>query len=185
MSDTAVIPAWVVVPPAEVADCHRIAHAIAVKTQDLTVAGVAATVNWVTGGQESPITGRELPGGSGPDVGVARVEMLAAGGPVPAEMWRHYGLEPRGPITDHPGWCRAVSSTLGWLLGVHTRPPFQLPRRNPDGSVLSGEQLYREAVAAHPHRSWIPEQRAEARDRAYELSAVYQRLAALADSVPE
>lgn len=179
MGETAVIPAWVVQPPAQVADCHRIAHAVATQTGDVPVSAVAATINWVTGGQESPLT--ERPGE--PTRDVARAEMLAAGGPVPADAWRSLGVEPRQPVTVHAGWCSAVAATLGWLLGVHTRSPIRLPRRNADGTTPTGEQLYREAVEARPYCAWTPEQRASARDEAYAEAARHRRLVELADSV--
>lgn len=179
MTDMAVIPAWVVQPTQEVADCHRIAHVVADDTGNARLAGIAASINWATGGQPSPLTERD----GDPSAAVARAEMMAAyDANMPQELWSALGVEPREPVTENEGWREGVALTLGWLLGVHSRPPIPLPRRNPDGSTPSEEQLYREAVEARPHCSWEPEQHAEARSKARAEAARYARLAKLADS---
>lgn len=178
MGETALIPAWVVQPPAQVADCHRIAHATAVRTGRARLQAVAASINWVTGGQDAPMTER----GDEPTAAVARAEYMVAGGPVPADAWRTLGVAPRDAVTDHPVWSEGVGLALGWLLGIHSRPPVELPRRNPDGSTPDADQLYREAVAARPHCSWLPEQRNAARSEAARLAGRYRRLVELADS---
>jgi hypothetical protein len=176
MGETAVIPAWVVQPPTQVADCHRIAHATAAQTGRVRMAAVAATVNWVTGGQPAPLTERL----DVPTAAVARAEMMLAIGPLHAELWRELGVEPREPVTNHPEWLEGVALALGWLLGIHSRPPLRLPRRNPDGTTPTADQLYREALEARPHTA--PEQRNAARDEAAALAGRYRRLAELADS---
>ena len=70
-----------------------------------------------------------------------------------------------------------VGNTLAWLAGYTTLPPLQLPRRNPDGSVMTANQLYDEYIAG---KTGLPEQRLEARNRARKDAALYQQLAAYA-----
>jgi hypothetical protein len=73
----------------------------------------------------------------------------------------------------------AVRNTLAWLLGFGTLPPVRLPRRNPDGSVVTADQLYAEYMAG----KWNgPEVRRDERARAEKDAALYRRLAALADN---
>jgi hypothetical protein len=91
-------------------------------------------------------------------------------------------VTPAQPVTDNKGWLNGVSFTLGLLLGAHLELPIELPRRNPDGTVVTAEQLYQEERAA-PYRSWLPEQRAAARDRAETTAARYRRLNELIASV--
>lgn len=70
----------------------------------------------------------------------------------------------------------AAQNTLAWLLGMSRIPPVQLPRRNPDGSVVTVDQLYAEYMTG---KTGLPEQRNEARQRATSDAARYRRLAAL------
>ena len=69
-----------------------------------------------------------------------------------------------------------VGDTIAWLLGMSRIPPVQLPRRNPDGSVVTADQLYAEYMTG---KTGLPEQRTEARARATSDAARYRRLAAL------
>jgi len=60
MGSLAVIPTSRVVPPAQqVVDCFRICYAVVDETLAFLRGGHAAAVNWVIGGQVSPIS--ELP----------------------------------------------------------------------------------------------------------------------------
>lgn len=182
MTAPAVIPPCVVPPAAQVADYHRIAHALAVRTSDVGMRGHAATLNWVTGGQAAPMTERA----DAPTEAVMRAEMMvaaraAAGLAVPAGMWAGLGVTPARAVTDSQPWATAVGLALGWLLGVH-RSALRLPRRNPDGTVMTAEQLYLEAREQHPGR-WVREQADAARAKAGEEAALYRRLADLAAPV--
>lgn len=68
-----------------------------------------------------------------------------------------------------------IQVTLLWLLGMGL-PPVQLPRRNPDGSVVSERQLYDEYMAD----KWgEPEERAEAERKARRDAILYRHLADL------
>jgi hypothetical protein len=66
-----------------------------------------------------------------------------------------------------------------WLLGWERRPPVPLPRR----PVPSVEQLYEEALAAEPHRTWLPEERNAAWSAAQREAARLAELAARADAL--
>jgi hypothetical protein len=73
----------------------------------------------------------------------------------------------------------AVRNTLAWLLGMQSHPPIRLPRRNPDGTPATAEDLFTEYMRGR----WDgPEERRDARARAETDAALYRRLADLADS---
>lgn len=67
----------------------------------------------------------------------------------------------------HPtGYFRGMSDTLAWLFGLLPEPwHLEIPRRNPDGTLLTADQIYQEFLDAH---SWTPtpEQRDKARHEA-------------------
>lgn len=172
-------PDWVVPPGRQVADCLYLAHASVQNGGRPAIAAVAASVNWVTGGQLAPLTERA----DAPTEPVARAEWMLAYAPMEPGIWRDLGVTPAEPVTDDQGWRNGVSLTLGWLLGAHPRPPLELPRRNPDGALMTADQLYQEERAANPHRTWMPEQRHEARTRAEVTAIRSQRLAELIASV--
>ena len=69
-----------------------------------------------------------------------------------------------------------ASNTLAWLLGMSRIPPVELPRRAPDGSVLTEDQLYGEYMAG---KTGLPEQKLEARRKAARDAGRYRQLAAL------
>ena len=68
-----------------------------------------------------------------------------------------------------------IADTLMWLLG-DARPPLELPRRNPDGTLVDAEQILEELRAAAP-LPWIAEQRHAAQDKARQTAARYAALA--------
>ena len=72
----------------------------------------------------------------------------------------------------------AAYATVVWLLGSSPDkpPPVTLPRRNPDGTVMTAEQLTAEYMTG---LTGLPEQRREAEHRARADAARYRRLAAL------
>ena len=69
----------------------------------------------------------------------------------------------------------AAYDTVAWLLGRQP-PPVQVPRRNPDGTVMTAQQLVGEYMAG---TSGLPEQRREAEHKARADAARYRRLAAM------
>jgi hypothetical protein len=182
----ATVPAWVVPPPGQVADAHCLTHALVSELADAERAhrhaGACAAISWVVGLQPAPMTSR----GDESTTALVRAEMMlagavAAGAPsLPDEVWAALEVPAMPPVTAHAGWANGVAAALGWLLGVHARPPVRLPRRLPDGSTPTAEQLYDEYVA---RTFGEPEARAEARRRASEDATLYRRLAELADSV--
>lgn len=69
----------------------------------------------------------------------------------------------------------AAGATVAWLLGL-ARQPIDLPRRNPDGSLLTVEQLTAEYMAG----KWDgPEERRDADRWARKQAARSRELAAL------
>jgi hypothetical protein len=68
------------------------------------------------------------------------------------------------------------TSTLAWLLGFTPVPPIELPRRNPDGTVVTVEQVTAELLAG---KTGMPEQRRDAETKARRQVARWRRLASL------
>jgi hypothetical protein len=68
------------------------------------------------------------------------------------------------------------TSTLAWLLGMTDVPPIELPRRNPDGTVVSVDQVTAELLAG---KTGMPEQRRDAENCARGQVARWRRLASL------
>lgn len=86
-------------------------------------------------------------------------------------------LDPNGPDMEQAraeatalakhrtGYYRGISDTLAWLYGLLSHPwHLAIPRRNPDGSLLTADQIYDELLAAHSRPT--PEQRDKARHEA-------------------
>jgi hypothetical protein len=68
------------------------------------------------------------------------------------------------------------TSTLAWLLGMTDVPPIELPRRNPDGTVVTVDQVTAELLDG---KTGLPEQRRDAENRANGMVARWRRLASL------
>jgi hypothetical protein len=68
------------------------------------------------------------------------------------------------------------TSTLAWLLGFTPVPPIELPRRNPDGTVVTVEQVTAELLVG---KTGMPEQRIAAENQAHRQVARWRRLASL------
>jgi hypothetical protein len=66
--------------------------------------------------------------------------------------------------------------TLAWLLGMTSIPPIELPRRNPDGTVVTIDQVTAELLAG---KTGMPEQRRAAENKARGQVARWRRLASL------
>ena len=143
----------------QVSDCHRLAYADAVATRSTRSMAVTATISWVTGLQEAPITGQ--PTEATRDA--AYDELLLA---------EREGAD--------PAWRSGVTGALSWLLGLYRTPPMQIPRRLDDGTTPTAEQLYTELMTG---KTGLPEQKLAARQQAEKDAARHRRLAQLADSV--
>lgn len=98
-------------------------------------------------------------------------------GPNPQEVQAEAaGLAPRRREGSY--WA-GIGDTLAWLVGWQPRPPMDLPRRNPDGTVPSVAQVVAEMRAGAP-LAWEPEQAEQAEQTARRMVA---RWTALADRI--
>lgn len=164
----AVIPAWVVPSFAEVSDAHGLAHARARDTRDVVWMARAATLDWVMGGHgTAPVT--ELPRRHEPTEDEVLEERYAARS---VANNREYSWELRR-------WADAVAWMLRWLIGEDAVCPVELPRRRPDGSLWTAEDLYAEAAG---DRRLPPETRRDLRLRAEVDAQRYRDLALRAAS---
>jgi len=68
------------------------------------------------------------------------------------------------------------TGTIAWLVGFVSMPPFELPRRNPDGTVVTVEQVTAELLVG---KTGMPEQRIAAEHEAHRKVARWRRLASL------
>lgn len=91
-------------------------------------------------------------------------------------------VDPDGPTSEQAqaeaaatgkhrdSYHRGISDTLAWLCGWLPDPwHLEIPRRNPDGTLLTAEQLYTEALDQNP-RGWVPTP--EERDKAHHEAEV-------------
>jgi hypothetical protein len=160
---TAVIPTWVVPAPTEIIDLHWLAYRVHSDTGSARCAGINGALAWVGGGPAGPITGRtEKP----VTEALARAEMWAAmdisNGATPGleQVCAELGVEYRPPLPVERGWAEGVWLALRWLLGENEADaPLTLPRRSPDGAVLTAKELYERELACAPSRYESREQR--------------------------
>lgn len=168
-----VVPAWVVPPAVEVEDLFWAARALREDPASGRIAARGAAVAWVCGGVAAPVTGRtEAP----VTWGLASAEMWAAlvgcarSSPPPHEdVCAGWGVGYLPPVAGVGlGMGYGVARALGWLLGAQglSERPMLLPRRHPDGRVLTAEELYADAQAKAPDRYRLREHRLELWDRA-------------------
>jgi hypothetical protein len=144
--------------------------------------GVGAAISWVRNHRRAPVTGRqEAP----VTPGLAEVEMWAAavaaddGTTVVAptrELWaRHrvaWRTPPRGLVHEY---AVGVYSALRWLTGPPDgERPVPVPVRNPDGTVMSAEDVYRQTVQLSPDLFGREEQRIELWQWAIEQARIYE-----------
>lgn len=128
MGTVAVIPDWVTPAAGDIKGCHLRAHELA--PNHLAARPIAATLDWVTGDHHTPITARPLE----PTEAAARSEMMLATAVLtgqlglPDDMWTMLAIPPGVAVTADETWLGQASATLGWLLGVHTRPPLRPSR---------------------------------------------------------
>lgn len=119
------------VPTGDVGACHHFAARFA--EQSRFARAVAATFEWVVGDGDpdivSPVSGRSL----APSERVARAEMMLASAVASGQLgladdvWSSLKLEPAAAVLTAEDWVNAAAATLGWLLGVHRRPPLRVP----------------------------------------------------------
>lgn len=159
MTGMGVLPAWVVPSVVEVDDLFCLAGALREDPASARIVARGSAVAWVRGGVAAPVTGRaDTP----VTRGLASAEMWAAlavcarGTPVPGEGvcagWGVRYLAPMANVGLDVG--DGVARALGWLLGMPglTERPARLPWRDPEGRVLTAEELYAAIVAKAPDR---------------------------------
>jgi hypothetical protein len=164
-------PDWATPPQSEIADLMWLAYWLHAECGKPWSAGVFAAVAWVRGGRPAPVTERA-------EVSVTRelatAELWAA--VVASEVGSGIPRPPVEQICAELGvrWCEPPSvdaeyalgawRALRWLLGVAGEAsPLPVPGRNPDGSIMTADQLYDRAVAADPHRYRLRERQIELR----------------------
>lgn len=183
MNVRAVEPDWWASPPqSEITDALWLVYRLYVDQGLEQANGIGAALTWVRGHRPAPITQRvEAP----VTAGLAEVEMWAAAvaaddgttivAPV-RELWARTGVAWRRPPLglDH-GYAVGVYSALRWLTGPpDAQRPVPVPVRNPDGTVMSADDIYRQTVTASPELFRRPEQRAELREWAAAQARNYQ-----------
>jgi hypothetical protein len=178
------VPEWVVPPHAEIADLMWVAYRLHAERGTQWSSGVLTAAAWVRGGSPAPVTQRG-------EVPVTR-ELATA------ELWAAVVASERGSAIPRPpveqtcadlrvSWREppevdvdyAIGAwrTLRWLLGVASqRVPIPVPVRNPDGTILTAEQLFEQVVAADPYRYRLPEQQRELRQWAMTEARQYRQL---------
>jgi len=176
-------PTWITPSCSELADLHVLAFREYRDTGSVKAEAMGATAAWIRGGRNAPVTFRE----EQPVTKVfAKAEMWAAvhvdTGDVPlGSLCRDLGVSYAPAVVTNLVWSLGVEEVLRWLTAdplERRKPPIPLPRRNPDGSVATAEELYQQAMAAEPHRHWGPEERHALRNRT-EVDAIRsERLAA-------
>ena len=182
----AIIPSWVVRSEWQVIDAHYIAYAFAQPGAGARYRPVAASIDWVTGVEDAlaPMTLRELEAtGCAATAEMMLAQAVACGDRgLPDSLWEKLGLTPEEPWRFDALWSEMVAVTLRWLLeDEQQRPPIELPRRLPDGSTPTADQLYAEAEAASEAtaprcNSWGVEERHAARLKAEQAAARYREL---------
>ncbi|MQA13477.1 MAG: hypothetical protein GEV09_04675 [Pseudonocardiaceae bacterium] len=183
-------PEWVTPPQNEVADLMWVAYRLHAERGRPWSSGVLAATAWVRGGRAAPVTERD-------EWPVTRELAIA-------EMWaavvaseRDSGI-PRPPVEQTcvdlgVGWREpppvdaeyAIGAwrVLRWVLGVSGQQvPIPVPVRNPDGTILTADQLYEQVVAAEPDRYRVPERQVELRRWAAAQAQRYRQMEQLVTS---
>lgn len=147
-SELAVVPRWAAPPHDQIRDLHAIAYARATRDHSRLAGGCLDALDWATDA-------------AGPSRDEAMAEATT--------------LTRRRREGDY--WA-GIADTLAWLCGFLSRPPLDVPRRNPDGTVVTWQQRYAELDQG---ARWEPEQAEEAERTARRQAARWQALANLAE----
>jgi hypothetical protein len=185
-STTVTEPRWAVPPVAALDDVRWLALAEVRRTQSPPAAGIHATLCWVRGlRREAPVSERtERP----VTAALAESELIAAmiagdpdgylldGSRLLQRTTREVKFRPA--VASHPGYDLAVWNALRWVTGEGgQRAPYRLPSRNPDGTPRTADELYRDALAAHPVYATVPESRERLRNEADQEARMTRYLA--------
>jgi len=176
-------PVWITPSRSELADVHVLAFREYRDTGSAKAEAMGATAAWIRGGRTAPVTFREE---QPVTKALAKAEMWAAvhvvTGDVPLEsLCLDLGVHYAPAVATNAVWSLGVEEVLRWLTAdplERRKPPIPLPRRNPDGSVATAEELYQQTMATQPHKNRGPEERRALRNRT-EVDAIRsERLAA-------
>jgi hypothetical protein len=172
-----VLPEWVLPVGREVSDCYWLAYRGHVERLAGEFGAVVATLAWVAGGGQGPMTGRLVQPVTPEQAEIEwwstfERDRLQVPAPV-RERCGELGV-PYLPVLPGlhvtPDWAGQVWRTLKWLTfrgptGRGVDPPIALPARNPDGGLATADQLYAVAIERAPWDYEVMEQKAELRDR--------------------
>jgi len=186
-STTVTDPQWAVPPVVALDDVQWLSLAEVQRTASQPAAGIHAALCWVRGvRREGPVSER----GEAPvTAALAASELIAAmiaGDPVDGHLLDGARLlrrttrevEFRPAVVVDTGYILAVWRALRWLTGEGgQRAPYRLPSRNENGTPRTAEQLYRDALAAHPGYATVPESRERLRNEADAEARVTRQLA--------
>ena len=139
--------------------------------------GVAAAAGWAMGVGPAPVTRRtETPltlalviaerwaAHVAGDEAVDRPEGRSSR-PVAQAAVAELGVPWRDPLPVTFAHADGAWRALRWMTGVPGQEtPFAVPLRHPDGTLMTAEDLYEQAVAAAPWRYRLPEERIELRN---------------------
>lgn len=189
MTETGMLPSWVVPPPCSVRDLSCLSLRMLVEEKGTerarTAAGMVAVLGWLRGAVRGPMTGR-TDGPARRDV--ALCELCAAecrvddGHPPPPlhEVCQLAEVAYRPPRDVDAGYARGVWLALRWALGQMARPPLDLPIRRPDGQLMGEVEVYAQLLAGADSPP-DPALRAELRRTAAALVTDSRHLAGLVD----
>lgn len=165
------IPDWVLVSRWEVWDCYWLSYRAHTENLAGAPGAITATLVWVGGGVNSPITDNtEQP------VTRERVidEMFVA---------MDVGYDPIGnpavPSYVTREWAERVWRTLDWLSNrrrERVTPPMTLPARNASGAIATAEELYAAALAELTGPYNAPEYRERLRIRVEQTASKSRQL---------
>ncbi|MCA1695675.1 MAG: hypothetical protein LC749_13625, partial [Actinobacteria bacterium] len=161
-NQTTLTPSWVVPPASQISDLHWLGYRRYADTGLAWPAGVCASLEWVLSERNAPITERnERPVSDG----VAKAEMWAATAvdrdgvkPSLESICANLDVAYFPAVILNRTWARSVCMALRWMLGgggfAEAKPPLELPTRHADGSIASADELYAQAMGAHPDHNW-------------------------------
>jgi hypothetical protein len=177
-----VVPEWVVPSWSRVCDLYWLSYWC---DAEGTVGEIAATLAWVCGGVDAPVTGRE----EQPVTElVAWAEWEAANAQGNAAIPQQADVVcaelgvPYYPAQNvSKEWARKVWNALGWLRGprlgaARAMPPMTLPTRNANGKLATAVELYDAAVASAPTLYRTTEQQIELRNKVEAVADLSHRL---------
>lgn len=153
-------PDWTYQSQQELDDLYWISTRAGIETDRPWVHGITQTLSWLAGRSNAPITER-------PDQPVTKAH-------AEAEKWFAVAInDPLLPVRRicteldvdplpatpglEAGYVNSVWRTLRWALGdPGVKVPFDIPRRDDNGNVITVDQRYREATRHHA-RWMLPE----------------------------